>query len=199
MGSACGISYTGLGCIASVGSGKHAVIVLDISASQTNVAQSVGIPGSIYSSFQQSTRDWFASQKWMVDFEYTIWPAWEGLVELKGESAPEAIAALYSILVLERQKPRNREDSRKFELAVEQTLRKIPDDAALALTHREAHMQWAVANLSCANDDPDLVESYMRDAMETALSRQRTTLFELSALRGWIAEGRTEVIPVTDV
>lgn len=179
---------------------KHAMNAILICTFPTNDTQPVGIPGSIYSSFQKSTRDWFATQKWMVDFEYTIWPAWERLVELKGESAPEAIAALYSILVLERQKPRNRgEDSRKFDLAVEQTLRKIPDDAALALTHREAHMQWAVANLPCANDDPELVESYMRDAMETALSRQRTTLFELSALRGWIAEGRTEVIPFTDV
>lgn len=134
----------------------------------------------------------------MIEFEYTIWPAWERLVDLKGESAPESIAALYSILVLERQKSRNRgEDSRRFEMAVAQTLRKIPDNAALALIHREAHMQWAAANMPCENDDPELVEAYMRDAMETALSRQRTTLFELSALRGWVAEGRTEAIPFT--
>lgn len=180
--------------------GKHALNTVFNFAFPTNDTLPVGIPGSIYSSLQQSTRDWFATQKWMIGFEYTIWPAWERLVELKGESAPEAIAALYSILVLERQKPRNRgEDSRKFELAVEQTLRKIPDDAALALTHGEAHMQWAVANMPCGNDNPDLVESYMRDATETALGRQRTTLFELSALREWIADGRIEVIPFTDV
>lgn len=126
----------------------------------------------------------------MVNFEYTIWPVWERLVKFKGESAPETIAALYSILVLERQKPKNRgQDSQRFEQAVKQTLRKIPDDASLALAHREAHMQWAMANMPSANDNREVVECYMRDAVETALSRQRTTLYELSALRGWVAEG----------
>lgn len=164
---------------------------------ETNYAQSVGIPGSIYSQFQKSTRDWYASQKWMVNFEYTIWPVWEKLVQLKGEPAPETIAALYSILVLERQKPRNRgEDSQRFVKAVKQTLMKIPDDAALAFAHREAHMQWAMANMPSANDDGEVVDCYMRDAVETALNRQRTTLHELSALRGWIAEGENEDMPV---
>ncbi|KAJ4396493.1 hypothetical protein N0V93_000712 [Gnomoniopsis smithogilvyi] len=153
----------------------------------------LGIPGSIYSSFQQSTRDWYATQKWMANFEHTIWPAWEQLVQIKGESAPETIAALYSILVLERQKPRNRGDaSNRFFRAVEQTLQKIPDDLALALTHREAHIQWAVANMPRQNDSPELIEIYMQDARDTSKSRQQTTLFELSGLRAWFAEANPE-------
>lgn len=129
----------------------------------------------------------------MAEFEHTIWPAWEQLVQLKGESAPETIAALYSVLVLEKQKPRNRRNSsNRFLLAIEQTLRTIPDDSALALAHREAHMQWAVANMPRQNDSRELVEVYMRDALETAKSRQQTTLFEVSALRTWIEEGNAE-------
>lgn len=123
----------------------------------------------------------------MMSFEYTIWLGLERLVRDRGESSPETIAALYSILVLERQKDKAA-SSNRFQLAVEQTLAVIPDDWALAIAHREAHMQWAMANMPQQNDSPGLVEAYMRDALETAMSRQQTTLHELSALRTWLAE-----------
>ncbi|KAJ4423632.1 hypothetical protein N0V82_001655 [Gnomoniopsis sp. IMI 355080] len=153
----------------------------------------LGIPGS----FQQSARNWYASEKWMADLEQTNWAnwaAWEQLVQRKGASAPETLAAsMYSILVLERQKPRNRGDSsNRIIMAVKQTLDAIEDDSALARAHKEQHMQWAMANMPRENESPEMIELYMREARETASRREQTTLSEITACRAWFAEGMAE-------
>ncbi|CAN8101902.1 unnamed protein product [Discula destructiva] len=154
----------------------------------------MGTQGSVYSTVHLSTRKWFEVQRWMVAFEHTIWPAWQRLVELQGESSPEAIAALYSILVLERHKQGSqRNPGNQFRLAVEQTLRAVSDDWALSLAHREAYMQFAVANMPREDEGRRLFEVYMRDALETATRRQETTLHELSAMRTWLAEWVLEI------
>lgn len=122
------------------------------------------------------------------------WATWEQLVQLKGASAPGALAAaMYSIVVLERQKPRGRGDSsNRIVMAVKQTLDAIEDDSALARAHKEAQMEWAMANMPLENESPELVELYMREARETALRREQTTLSEITACRAWFAEGMAE-------
>lgn len=135
----------------------------------------------------------------MANYEHTIWPAYEQFVQHKGAFAPETIAALYSIFVLERQKKKEKptrdqgDSSKRFRAVVEQTLWAIPDDGALALAHGEAHMQWAVANMPEQNNDLELFEVYMQDAVATAMSRQKTTLYELSEMRAWLVEQEGEV------